>query len=117
MGDGTGQRELCELFCAPRTVTILNETDGEPLSVRELSAACDASNPTLYRQVNDLLDRGLLREETAADENGNHYTVYRNNVKRVNITVEPRSGDVRVDLTFKDTTDQFKHLWEGMKHD
>jgi predicted transcriptional regulator len=117
MGDGTGERALCELFCAPRTTKILTETDGAPKSVQELSAVCDASDPTLYRQVNDLLDRGLLREETQTDEGGNHYTVYRNNVKRADIRIDPETDDVTVDLTFKDTSDQFKRIWEDMRHD
>lgn len=47
MADGTGRRELWELFCAPRTQTILHETDGQPRSVQELGAVCDASDPTL----------------------------------------------------------------------
>lgn len=117
MADGGGRRELCELFCAPRTQTILHETDGQPRSVPELAAVCDASEPTLYRQVNEMLDRGLLREETETDADGNHYTVYRNNVRSADITIDPRSDDVTVDITYDDTSDQFKHLWEDLKHD
>lgn len=64
-----------------------------------------------------MLDRGLLHEETATDADGNHYTVYRNNVRRTDISIAPRADEVTVDITYEDATDQFKHLWEDLKHD
>ncbi|WP_311172190.1 helix-turn-helix domain-containing protein [Halobellus ordinarius] len=117
MENGAGRRELRELLCAPRTKKILHETERKPQSVGELSTVCDASEPTLYRQVNSLLDRGLLREETEIDDNGNHYTVYRNNVKRADIQIRPQNSEVEIDLTFKDVSDQFKNLWEDLRND
>lgn len=114
---GGGHTDLFELLSAPRTLAILNATDGEARSVAQLAESCGASEPTIYRQVNEMADRDLLEEDTEIGEDGHHYTVYENNVERVDVRLEPPENDVHVDLTYKRAADQFKHLWEDMSHD
>lgn len=117
MGEDAGERDLLELLAAERTMQILSETDGKPRSVEELTDVCEASGPTLYRHVNAMLEHDLLQEETELDAGGNHYTVYRNNVRDVVIKLDPAAADVVVDLTYRDAADQFEQLWEDMKYD
>lgn len=114
---GGGHTELFELFSAPRTLAILHATDEEPQSVDQLAETCDASDPTIYRQVNEMVDRDLLEADTEIGEDGHHYTVYRNNVERVDVRLKPPDDDVHVDLIYKRAADQFKHLWEDMSHE
>jgi predicted transcriptional regulator len=109
--------ELFELFSAPRTLAILHATDEAPQSVDQLAETCGASEPTIYRQVNEMADRDLLTEGTEVGEDGHHYTVYRNNVERVDVRLEPPDDGVHVELTYKRAADQFKRLWEDMSHE
>jgi predicted transcriptional regulator len=117
MGGEDGRRDLFDLLSDERTMQILTETDGDSRSVEQLADACEASGPTLYRHVNALLDHDLLQQETEIDARGNHYTVYRSNVQSVDIRLDPSEEAVHIDLTYRDSVDQFKHLWEEMKHD
>jgi predicted transcriptional regulator len=115
-GNG-GESELFDLFSDRRTIRILQETDQTPRSVKELSAICDVSEPTLYRHVNTMLEHDLLQQETEIDTGGNHYTVYENNIRSATVDITPSSDEIHVDLTYRDSVEQFKHLWEGMKRD
>jgi predicted transcriptional regulator len=117
MGDDRGANELFELFSDRRTIRILHETDRTPRSVQELADICDASGPTLYRHVDTLLEHDLLQQETEIDAQGNHYTVYENNIGRATIEISPDTGEIDVDLAYRDSVEQFKHLWEEMRHD
>jgi predicted transcriptional regulator len=117
MGDNGDGRELFELFSDRRTVRILHETDQEPRSVKELADACDVSGPTLYRHVNTLVEKNLLQQETNIDTDGNHYTVYKNNIRNATVTITPATDDIRVELTYRDSVEQFKRLWEDIRHD
>ena len=117
MDDGREENDLFDLFSDRRTIRILHETDHEPRSVQELADVCNASEPTLYRHVNTLLEYDLLQQETEIDTQGNHYTVYENNIRSATVEISPASDEVHVDLTYRDSVDQFKRLWEEMKHD
>lgn len=82
-----------------------------------MSDICDVSGPTLYRHVNTLLEHDLLQQETELDAQGNHYTVYENNTRRATIEIFPDTGEIKVDLPYRDSVERFKHLWEEMRHD
>jgi predicted transcriptional regulator len=117
MGATSDGNELFDLFSDRRTIRILHETDQNPRSVKELSTICEASEPTLYRHVNAMLEHDLLQQETEIDTGGNHYTVYENNIRSASVEITPSSDEIRVDLTYRDSAEQFKHLWEELKRD
>lgn len=117
MGGDRDRDELFDLFSEERTIRILHETHQTPRSVQELADICDVSGPTLYRHVNALLEHDLLHEETKIDTQGNHYTVYENNIRDATIELTPATDEIHVDLTYRDPVEQFKHLWDDMKHD
>jgi predicted transcriptional regulator len=117
MGERSDWDKLFELFSDRRTTRILYETGQTPRSVKELADICDASGPTLYRHVNTMLEYDLLQQETRIDAQGNHYTVYQSNIESATIEITPVTDEVHVDLTYRDSVEQFKHLWEGMKRD
>lgn len=97
------------------TQSILRAIDSEPLSAKELADHCDVSGPTMYRKVNTMKEYDLLNEGTEIDRNGNHYTVYESNVDAIQIAIDPSETAIDIDVTYRDTTEQFIHLWEGLR--
>lgn len=94
--------------------TILTATSVEPMSVNALSERCDASEPTIYRRLEDLRTYDLLEERTKLDPTGGHHRkVYSPRLERV--TVELDEGTLSVEVTRReDMADRFTDLVEGM---
>ena len=90
---------------------ILTETCNEPMSVSELSDACDSSMSTIYRRVERLSEEALISEHTRPRSDGHHDTVYAANLDRVEIRL--RDGELRFDLERRSTdmADQLTRLW------
>lgn len=94
--------------------TILAETSVEPMSASTLSDRCGASQPTVYRRLDDLRERDLLVERTRPDPTGgHHHTVYSTNFRRVAVTLEDGTFSIRIDRQ-EDIADRFTALIEGM---
>ena len=94
---------------------ILAEVSVEPMSASTLSERCDASLPTIYRRIDRLKECHLVTEETELAPDGNHYSVYRANLERVELSLE--DGEFSVDVTrrHEDVADKFTRMWEGMR--
>lgn len=110
-----GGDEFFRLLVDPTTQRVLRAVDSDALSAKELADRCDVSGPTMYRKVNTMQEFDLLDERTEIDRDGNHFTVYESNVDTVQITIDPSEGTTDIDVTYRSTTDQFVHLWEGLK--
>lgn len=93
----------------------LSLVDGQALSVKELADRCDVSGPTMYRKVNVLEELDLLEAETRIDPDGNHVTVFRSNVDRIDVSVDPSEDDLGVEVVRRRSADRFKDLWSGLK--
>lgn len=94
--------------------TILAETSVKPMSANTLSERCGASQPTVYRRLEDLRERDLLVERTRPDPaGGHHYTVYSTNFRRVTVKLDEGRFAVRLDR-HEDMADRFTRLIEGM---
>lgn len=93
----------------------LQTVDSQALSVKEIAERCDVSGPTMYRKVNVLEELDLLEAETRIDPNGNHVTVYRSNVDRVDVSLDPGEDDLDVEVVRRRSADRFKDLWSGLK--
>lgn len=98
----------------PTARTILLETSQEPMSASTLSEYCDASQPTVYRRLDDLRDCDLLVERTRPDpERGHHRTLYVTNLRRITVRLREGTMTLRIDRR-EDIADRFTRLIEGM---
>lgn len=94
--------------------TILRRTSQEPMSARTLSEHCDASQPTVYRKLEELRECGLLVERTQLDpEEGHHRTLYATNLRRIIVHLDDGTLDLQIDRR-EDIADRFTRLIEGM---
>lgn len=93
---------------------ILVAASDEPMSASELSDACDASPPTIYRRLDALESAGLVEQQTLPDSEGHHYTIYRATLESVTITVD---GDgLTADVTTEESVaDRFTRLYEELR--
>ncbi|MBP1985761.1 winged helix-turn-helix domain-containing protein [Halolamina salifodinae] len=82
---------------------ILELTDERPRSAEEVAERCEASLPTVYRHVDDLVSAGLLVERTQYDDDGNHYKTYVTTL--LEATVRLDDGELTVELVTEGTAD------------
>jgi predicted transcriptional regulator len=92
---------------------ILEAASEEHLSAKELADAIDASLPTVYRRVDDLVDAGLLTEETELRADGNHYSVYATALERVELELNEGTFEMQLQRT-TDVADRFTDMWERL---
>jgi len=84
------------------------------MSAGTLSERCEASQPTVYRRLDDLRECELLVERTRPDpEGGHHRTVYATNLRRITVHLADGQFDLDVDRR-GDMADRFTRLIEGM---
>jgi len=93
---------------------ILVESSREALSASALADRCDASEPTVYRRIEQLREYDLVVEQQQLDPEGHHYKTYRTRVERV--TVEIEDGEYSIDVSRRevDAADRFTRLFEGL---
>lgn len=95
--------------------TILTNTSREPMSAQTLDAECEASRPTIYRRLNDLLDCGLVEKRTEPAPDGNHYARYAATVERIEVFVEENGIEVELGDYEDHAADRFTDVWHGMR--
>jgi len=93
--------------------TILATLTTEPMSVSELCATCDMSDPTAYRRLDRLQSVDLVRERQELDTDGHHYKSYVSTVGEVTVTFDDGTYDVAVARS-TDPSDRFTDLFEGL---
>ena len=82
-------------------------------SAKELADAIDASLPTVYRRVDDLVDAGLLVEETELRGDGNHHSVYVTTLSRVELELSEGNFEMQLE-TKTDVADRFTDMFERL---
>lgn len=93
---------------------ILVHTSIEPHSATELAEACGASEPTIYRRIDDLTEHDLLEVEQQLDPEGHHFKTYAANLEAV--TVELAAGEFTVEVTrTTDPADRFTELYDELR--
>lgn len=93
--------------------TILQKTSQNPMTARTLSDHCEASQPTVYRKLDELRECGLLVERTQPDpQEGHHRTVYATNLRRIVVHVKEGTIDVQIDRQ-EDIADRLTRFIEG----
>ena len=95
---------------------ILALVSEEPMSAPALADRLDVSEPTAYRRVNELLDAGLLREDTRIDADGNHYKTFEASVDAIEIAVQDGSLGVAAGSP-DDLVDRFGSFWSDLGGD
>lgn len=92
---------------------ILRAASEQRRSAKELAEAIDASLPTVYRRVDELVDVGLLQEETELRSDGNHHSVYVTTLARVELELNEGTFEMQLEYT-KDVADKFTDMWERL---
>jgi predicted transcriptional regulator len=93
---------------------ILTETSIEPMSASTLSERCDASEPTIYRRLEELRACDLVEQRTRPDpDGGHHHNVYAPTLQRAIVELEEGALTLDVDRR-EDMADRFTDLIEGM---
>lgn len=93
--------------------TILKETTQEPMSAAQLTETCAASRATVYRRLDELVDCGLLVEQTVPDPEGHHHIVYAASLDRVVIDLVDGKFDVTITKRQR-AADRFTKFIEGL---
>ncbi|MDG5777168.1 winged helix-turn-helix domain-containing protein [Haloarculaceae archaeon H-GB2-1] len=95
---------------------ILAATSEEDRSAKELDERIDVSQTSIYRQLEQLTENGLVHETLQLDRSGNHFKVYRAAITNVNIDIE--SGEVRTRVEWhEDVSERFTRIWEEIRGD
>ncbi len=93
---------------------ILTETSIEPMSATTLSERCDASEPTIYRRLEELRECDLVEQRTRPDpQGGHHHNVYAATLERVTVELDEGSLHLQMDRQ-QNMADRFTDLIEGM---
>jgi len=93
---------------------ILAHTSVETHSATELAEACGASEPTIYRRLEELTEHDLLEVDQQLEPDGHHFKTYRANLQRV--TVELDDGEFTVEITrVTDPADRFTKLYDELR--
>lgn len=69
-----------------------------PATVPELVDRCDIPTTTSYRKIDALVDLGVVSERVRIQSNGRHASEYRLSVDTVEIVLEERLLQTRVDF-------------------
>ena len=112
--DEDGDDEILALLDDEYARAILAELTTEPMSVSELCAACEMSDPTAYRRLDRLAAADLVAEQQEIDPEGHHYKRYVATVGEVTVTFDDGSYDVAITETSEHPADRFTDLFEGL---
>ena len=108
-----GPDDIFDVLASRTAREILVLAAEEPVSVRQLAEACDASRPTIYRRINKLTEYELLDETVTIGGPGPHRGTYRTNMDRICFDIE--DDDFVVTIHFEeDLVDRFVSAWTGL---
>lgn len=105
---------LFEALADNVSAEILAKTTEEARTVAELSAMIDASESTIYRRLDRLLDHGLVEEGLEIDPDGNHRRTYRTAISHLDVEFHGGAIDLRVERR-EDEIDRFTRIWEDIR--
>ncbi|GAB6880479.1 hypothetical protein JCM17823_27530 [Halorubrum gandharaense] len=93
---------------------LLVATADRPCSVDELTELTDASQPTVYRQVEALQELGLLHERRGYAD-GTHYRTYEAELATIAVELTPEGFDAVVDAVEPEAVEDDSS--DGLDHD
>lgn len=93
--------------------SILVHARTESLSASVLADRCDVSTVTIYRRLETLREHDLVLASTVPERDGNHYKVYRTNIRHLTISLTEEGFELEIE--HNDTpADRFTRLIEDM---
>ena len=102
------------LLADPTARHILREVRREPQSASDVSETAAASQPTVYRRLEDLRDLDLVLERQRIDtERGHHHGVFGTDLARVVVELDEAGFSVEVER-HEPMSDRFTRLIEEM---
>jgi predicted transcriptional regulator len=107
-------RTIFEALADDTMAAILELSSEEARSADELADQIEASESTVYRRIERLVDAGLLDEQLQLDKHGDHYHVYRTAIERVEARIDADGIDTRIERR-EDGIDRFVRLWEDIR--
>ena len=111
VSDDPDFERVVALLDDPQARTILLATSVEPRSATELAERCDASQQTVYRRLDRLVDAGLVEDHTRVRKDGHHDTVYTATLEEVTIGLRDGEFEFTLDRTRPDAVDTLTNLW------
>lgn len=86
-GTDVAEDLLFDLLENPRARTLLTVVGEAPMTVNEIAARTDIPVSTIYRQLGELADAGLVEKSIRLDPNGQHSTQYARRVSDISISI------------------------------
>lgn len=88
-----------------------------PLSASELSDTCDASLPTVYRRIEEIVTCNLVAERNVIDADGNHYN-YEAAVEQATVYLDDGEFVVNLDTSEQnDAPERLMRMWSDIRED
>ena len=113
MGEPTPE-EVFELMADEYAREVLAWASQKPLSALELIDACDTSERTIHRRLDNLKPLGLITETMEIDPNGHHRSVYQARLETVRVDLNDGRYEIRLQLE-EDTADRFARMWKDIR--
>lgn len=106
--------ELLALLGEGLVRQILAATSREPLSAKELSEECDVDVSTIYRRVENMVERDLLVERTRIEPDGSHHSVYEADIDHLGVDIDDGRIEVTVHVR-EDAAQRFSRIWSDIR--
>lgn len=105
---------ILDVFGDPIARATLVLASDHPVTVQDIAKQLEVSTPTIYRRIDPLVDRNLLREHQQIDEKGNQPSEYQTTLDEV--TFKINTNGYTVDLQVRqDLADDFESLWTDLE--
>ncbi|MFP8956903.1 helix-turn-helix domain-containing protein [Natrialbaceae archaeon A-CW3] len=115
-GGSSESSEIFQVLADDYARQILLEADGQPMTAKGLSDACDASLATIYRRVSMLQEHDLLEERTSIGPDGSHRSEFETVLEGLHVSLA--GGELTLTLETRDElADNFTALWDELRGD
>ena len=93
---------------------ILIQTYKSPHTASALSEACNASEATIYRRIEQLRKHDLIEGVQQLDPDGHHYEEFVARLDKITIELTQDGFEIQVDRTDTNAADRFTDLYEEL---
>lgn len=105
---------VLDVFADPVARALLLVASEQPVSVNDIAASLDVSNPTVYRRIDALVDANLLAEYQRIDPNGNQHKEYETILDEITFSIEDDGYRVEMQAD-QNLADDFESLWSDLE--
>lgn len=83
---------LFDVLENPRARDILTSMSDTPVTASELGGRLGIANSTMYRQLGELVDAGLVEKSVRLDPTGHHASQFSRSVSDISISLDDDTG-------------------------